>query len=516
MSRDRSPKQGIGEMAAVKGIPGAVFLWIIFFCIGSTHALDLEELPARENFAPVMGELIEAQHGASGAYVLESGDEALLVRGWMLDNAGETIDIMTLIWSLDRIGLPMTGMLLLAAERGVKVRILVDDFMVDRHTQEILLALNHHLNIQVRIYNPLISVGVSPLRLIYNVVTDFRMVNQRLHNKSFIIDGLAGITGGRNMASEYFDYDQEYNFRDRDILVVGPVAGDMVENFNDFWGNPLARPLELLLAEQLKDFPLQKIEQTMDELRQETEGLARATPVIREALADQPRRMGMIFEHMYWNDIRFISDTPYKNKSGCLRGGGRMLEELTELFGSARNRITIQSPYLILPQNGMGLFEKLAEGVEIRISTNSLASTDDTRTFSGYSKQRRRLLEKGFDIREFRPDPEIQQDLIRRFRDLEQFGPPIFSMHAKTIVIDGEILFIGTFNIDPRAANLNTEEGVIIRDPELAKEVEKRIKMDMLPENSWNPREENPDHFAGWWRQFKNSFFRLFPLDPIL
>jgi putative cardiolipin synthase len=154
--------------------------------------------------------------------------------------------------------------------------------------------------------------------------------------------------------------------------------------------------------------------------------------------------------------------------------------------------------------------------VIIRISTNSLASTDDIRTFSGYSKQRKKLLQAGFDIREFRPDPAIERELVRRYRDLERLGSPIFSLHAKTLVIDGETVFIGTFNIDPRSANLNTEEGVIIKDRELAMQIEERIETEMLPENSWNPRFERTDRHAGPWRRIKNWFFRLFPLDPIL
>lgn len=193
-----------------------------------------------------------------------------------------------------------------------------------------------------------------------------------------------------------------------------------------------------------------------------------------------------------------------------------MLTELTALISEARQRITIQSPYMILPPGGMRLTERLAAGVQVHVSTNSLASTDDIRTYSGYSKQRPQLLAAGFHLREFRPNPAAMEDLVRRFDDLQRAGPPIFTVHAKTIVIDGETLFIGTFNIDPRAANLNTEEGIIVRDRRLARLVEEQIERDMLPENSWDPAQERPDHQADWWRRFKHRFFRLFPLEPLL
>jgi putative cardiolipin synthase len=258
------------------------------------------------------------------------------------------------------------------------------------------------------------------------------------------------------------------------------------------------------------------VQSSLDDLRLSDERLIDRTPVGREALEDQPLRFAELLNAMTWDDIRFISDPPWKNAEDGLSGGGVMLTELTALISEARQRITIQSPYLILPSGDMRLTERLAAGVQVRVSTNSLAATDDIRTFSGYSKQRPKLLATGFQIREFRPDPAIMEDLVRRFDDLQRADPPIFTLHAKTIVIDGKALFIGTFNIDPRAANLNTEEGVIVRDPGLARLVEEQIERDMLPENSWDPAQENPDRQADWWRRFKNRFFRIFPLEPLL
>jgi cardiolipin synthase C len=460
--------------------------------------------------------LVQSQSGASGAYVLETGDEALLARAWLVANAEHHIDIMTLIWSLDRIGLQATDALLQAADRGVQVRILVDDFKVDRKAQTILLPLALHPRIEVRIYNPVLRVGVSWWQVLRNVFSDFRLVNQRLHNKSYLVDGRTGITGGRNMANEYFDYDQQYNFRDRDILVVGPVMDEMQDNFERFWGCTLAQPIETLMAAKLKQFPPERVQTILDDLRRSAEGLIDGTPVVREALQDQPRRFAELLNSMTWNEIRFISDHPWKNAQEGLSGGGVMLTELTALISEARQRITIQSPYLILPPGGMRLTERLETGVQVRISTNSLAATDDIRTFSGYSKQRPQLLASGFQIREYRPDPAIMEELIARFDDLQRAGPPIFTLHAKTIVVDGETLFIGTFNIDPRAANLNTEEGIIVRDHSLARLVEQQIERDMLPENSWDPAQQNPDLQADWWRRFKHRFFRLFPLEPLL
>jgi cardiolipin synthase C len=487
---------------------------------GQEPALNAGAVPVEKladlGLVATIDRLLLKHGGASGAYVLETGDEALLARAWLVANAEQSIDIMTLIWSLDRIGLQATDALLQAADRGVRVRILVDDFKVDRQAQDLLLPLALHPQVEVRIYNPVLRVGVSWWEVLRNVFSDFRLVNQRLHNKSHVVDGRIGITGGRNMANEYFDYDQQYNFRDRDILVLGPVVDAMQDNFERFWGSMLARPIEELMASKIDDFPAERVHLILAGLRGSAEKLVSRTPVIREALEDQPRRFAELLNNMAWNDIRFISDHPWKNAQKGLSGGGVMLTELTALISEAQQRITIQSPYLILPSGGMRLTERRAAGIEVRISTNSLASTDDIRTFSGYSKQRRQLLAAGFEIREFRPNPAIMEDLVRRFDDLQRAGPPIFTVHAKTIVIDGKTLFIGTFNIDPRAANLNTEEGIIVHDAHLARLVEEQIERDMLPENSWDPAQQNPDRHADRWRRFKHRFFRLFPLEPLL
>ncbi|MGB5718339.1 MAG: phospholipase D-like domain-containing protein, partial [Gammaproteobacteria bacterium] len=179
----------------------------------------------------------------SGVYVLEKGEESLLARAWFTYNATRTIDIQYFIWSTDNIGTLASEALLRAAERGVRVRVIIDDLLIDAK-HDTLLALAAHSNVQVRIYNPQYSVGTSLLQRLGNLLEDFRAVNQRMHDKVALFDGLAGITGGRNMADEYYDYDTEYNFRDRDVLVVGPAAKMMGESFERFWSSPLAVPVE--------------------------------------------------------------------------------------------------------------------------------------------------------------------------------------------------------------------------------------------------------------------------------
>lgn len=186
--------------------------------------------------------------------MLDKGEEALLARAWLADHAQNSIEVQYFIWSTDNIGILASESLLRAADRGVKVRVIVDDLLIDAPDKS-LLALAKHPNIDIRIYNPQHSVGTPFHKRLLNIAVNFRGVNQRMHDKTFIVDGKIAITGGRNMAAEYFDYNHEYNFRDRDALLLGNVVKSMETSFNKFWDHPLSAPVEELY-EYKGDFPL--------------------------------------------------------------------------------------------------------------------------------------------------------------------------------------------------------------------------------------------------------------------
>jgi phosphatidylserine/phosphatidylglycerophosphate/cardiolipin synthase-like enzyme len=179
---------------------------------------------------------------STGVYTLEEGDVSMIARAWLTEAAEKSIDIQYFIFSADNIGLIASDYLLRAADRGIQVRVIVDDIMVEADADE-LLALDAHPNLAIKIYNPLANVGKNFGQKIYNLTTDFKDFNQRMHNKTFIVDNKVVITGGRNIADEYFDYDHEYNFRDRDVLLIGKAAGDVQNSFEDFWNHPLSVPI---------------------------------------------------------------------------------------------------------------------------------------------------------------------------------------------------------------------------------------------------------------------------------
>lgn len=460
--------------------------------------------------------LLEAHPGRSGAYVLDKGEEALLARAWLADQAAQSIEVQYFIWSSDNIGTLATESLLRAADRGVQVRVLVDDLLIDA-PEEFLLALAAHPKIDIRIYNPQHQVGTSKKQQLWNVFSDFRGVNQRMHDKTFIVDGQVAITGGRNMADEYYDYDQEYNFRDRDILLLGPVAAEIERSFERFWQSELAQPVEGLLEKSRKKPDAEKIQTIYQGLHRYAAHPENFAPEVRQALSDLPKKFSLLVDNLVWEQVRFVSDDPGKNAGDQgLGGGGATTSQLAQALRQAQRQVTIQSPYLVLPEGALELFSELIErGVRVRINTNSLLSTDNLLAFSGYSKQRKQLLRAGIEIYEFKPDPLIQKSLIDRYAKLEKTAP-IFALHAKTLVIDGERLYIGTFNLDPRSANLNTEVGVIIDNRQLATQVERQIELEMHPDNSWNAATDQPDRFAPLWKRLKLDAVKLLPLKNIL
>lgn len=469
----------------------------------------------------IVDQEIASHPNQSGIYVLEKGEEALIARAWLADHAQTSIEVQYFIWSTDNIGILASEALLRAAKRGVKVRVIVDDLLVDAPDKS-LLALAKHPNIDIRIYNPQHSVGTPFHKRLMNLAINFRGFNQRMHDKTFIVDGKLGITGGRNMAAEYFDYNQTYNFRDRDALLIGPVAKSMVTSFNQFWASPLSAPVEELydglgLMQKHVSVNDEEVRAVYAGLHDYANRPENFTPENRTAIQDTPKVFQRLIEQTHWSDVMFISDTPGKNKQRfLLGGGGKTTEKLAALVNKAQHSIVIQSPYLVMSDQAIKLFKQaLKRGVNVKINTNSLASTDNIQAFSGYRNQRDKLIKMGIEIYEFKPEPLIAKSLLKTNIN-NPSSPPIFAIHAKTMVIDNETVYIGTFNFDPRSQNLNTEVGVIVQNAQFAKEVQTAIEVDMQPENSWNAATDYPDKFASTSKRMRVFSYQLMPIKPLL
>ena len=438
----------------------------------------------------------------TGTFILEDGGAALASRGWLTEMAKHTIDIQYFIFSSDNVGLIAADFLLRAAQRGVKVRIIVDDLLVDGDAN-FLTAMDAHPNLTIKVYNPNINIGKSLPHRLYNVAKDFRGVNQRMHNKTFIVDGKAVITGGRNVADEYFDFNQDYNFRDRDVLLIGGTVEAVKTSFEQYWLHPLAVDIKPI-AKPKNDSNFAAV----------WEGLHQYACVEEHFWTSARQHIGMFpamyhswvkKEELQWlNNVQFVSDPPGKNKEKGMWGGGKTTTTLIDLVKSAKKSVVIQTPYLVTSELGQTLFaEAEKRGISVTILTNSLAATDNLMAFHGYTRNREDLLKSGVEIYEFRPDAAIRRSIMTSVLAEEVETFPIFGLHAKTLVIDDDLLVVATFNLDPRSANLNTECLAIIRSKKLAGGVLKQIAEELKPENAWHTTlESNPDSEAGWLKRF--------------
>lgn len=450
----------------------------------------------------------------TGVYILEEGGNSLLGRAWLSENAEQSIDIQYFIFSTDNVGLIACDYLVRAADRGVKVRILVDDILVDAGIHEIV-TLDSHPNIDIKIYNPGVNLGKNITDKIKSFVGDFRKANQRMHNKTFIVDGKVVITGGRNVADEYFDYDHEYNFRDRDVLLLGKVVKDVSKSFETFWDDNLSTPVTQLVLDTIKSTnPNNKFER----LHQYACNPQNFWPQVREQIAKLPEAFHNIVEsgNLVWVDsVKFVSDFPGKNTAATHNLGGLTTFQLAKLIRNAKQTVDIQSPYLITTSISKKLLaDAVKRGVKVRILTNSLASTDNVEAFSGYARDRHKLLETGVRVFEFRPDAQERFKMMTGALQSSVSYTPVFGQHAKSMVIDGNITVVGTFNLDPRSANLNTECVTIIYSDKVSQTVLKYFEIDFLPENSWETTKYfNPDSKASRSKRFKVKTRRVVPKD---
>lgn len=493
-------------------------LFLLFSCSKQKKNQEAQEdfcakihVKSHKGLSEYFDKFSENLQSKTAVHVLEDGGGSLITRAWFTQNAQKSIDIQYFIFSTDNVGLIACDYLVRAADRGVKVRLLVDDMMVDSELEDIL-TMDSHPNIEIKVYNPGVNLGKNIIKKLGKFAFDFKDANLRMHNKTFIVDGKVGITGGRNIADEYFDYDHEYNFRDRDVLLIGKEVAEMQHSFIDFWESKNS-----VAVSEITDKKVDYKPGIFEKLHQYACNPENFWPQVRIQLDNFQGSFDKIIEDstLVWvNDVRFVSDFPGKNKvKKGLGGGGNTTKAIIELINSAQKSVDIQTPYLITTQIGKKVFaDAVKRGVKVRILTNSLASTDNLEAFSGYQRDRKELLATGVQIFEFRPDANERFKMMTGAYQKKVNFTPVFGLHAKSMVIDDNISVIGTFNLDPRSANLNTECFVVIPDKTIAQGVKQNFETDFLPENSWHTTSKfNPDHLVDLSKRIKVKTRRVVP-----
>jgi cardiolipin synthase C len=422
----------------------------------STALLDTRDTRLGRAVAP----LADAHPGKSGIYPLPDAREAFAARVLLAQAAERSLDAQYYIWRKDMSGTLLLEALHAAADRGVRVRLLLDDHGTSG-IDTTLAALDSHPNIEVRLFNPFVFRGPRAL----GFITDFSRANRRMHNKSFTADNQATIIGGRNIGDEYFDATEGFVFVDLDVMAVGPVVHDVSYAFDRYWASGSSYPADRLLppadpaliAELASAASL--IERNpaaaayMDALRQ--------SPFIRELLEG-----GLALE---WAPTRLVSDDPAKGL-GLAAPQALLLQKLKDTMGEPAAELALVSAYFV-PAAGTGAFSALAErGVKVTVLTNSLEATDVVPVHAGYAKRRKSLLEAGtalYELRRLSPDTWG----VKHVGLGGSTGSSASGLHAKTFSVDRSRVFIGSFNFDPRSAKLNTEMGVVIDSPALAQRI---------------------------------------------
>lgn len=411
-----------------------------------------------------------ARHpGKTGALLLSDGLDAFAARAMTARRAGRSLDLQYYIWQDDLTGHLLAREAWAAAERGVRVRILLDDLNAAGLDPQ-WLALDAHPGIELRLYNPFRNR--EGLWRVVELVQRVFSINHRMHNKAWIADGRVAIIGGRNIGGEYFAADAEVNFRDLDLLLLGPAVAQASDIFDGFWNSPAAVPIA-----SLDNVPATRAENVIASFNDEALQ-AQAQPYLQRVASSQSVRdyLRRELRPIWSNQVEVVSDPPLKWRDDSREDW--LVTRLLDTLRSARHKALLISPYFVPGETGTeGLAALAATGAEVGVITNSLAANDVPAVHSGYARYRKLLLQGGVHLYEIRANGPPGNAGV--------FGSSGASLHTKAFVVDDARGFVGSFNLDPRSANLNTEMGVLFDDPALAAAVRAEYLRLASPELSY-------------------------------
>jgi putative cardiolipin synthase len=412
------------------------------------------------------------------AALVQDGLGAFAVRAATARAAGRSLDLQYYIWHGDVTGRLLAHEVLRAADRGVRVRLLLDDVYALGH-ERILVALDSHPAVEVRLFNGTRWRAFGRLGFALELLFGGWHLNRRMHNKVWIADGRVAITGGRNLGDEYFGAAAgEFNFRDLDLILAGAAAGDACEVFKRFWRCPLARPASHLSAAAEKGGGLPRLREALEAAA--AADRARRYVAHLHAIRGAAGGLAHGLVAVARGAVRVVADPPEKARRGLTarrraRAAGGIAPEIAATLRAARREALLISPYFVPGEAGLALLRDLAaSGVRVSVVTNSLAATDVVAVHGGYARYRRKLLAAGIELK---PSGEEDKPTV--------FGSRGASLHTKAFVVDDGPVFVGSFNLDPRSAALNTEMGAFVRHPTLARELRAEHERLADPARSW-------------------------------
>ena len=437
-----------------------------------------------------------------------------MARTMSLRLAEHSVDIQTYIWRDDLTGKFLMNEVYRAAERGVRVRLLLDDLNQGRFQKQ-LLWLDQHPHIEVRLVNPFKYRNFQA----FDVVR-FRKVNRRMHNKSFVVDNLLAIVGGRNFGDEYFDASGFINFGDLDIWTAGPVVKEVSEQFDVYWNSEIAFPIASIVRHEIS---MQEGEKYYQELRKSRSAALHSRygkTLVSEILT---KDFSTIPQKIHWGESSVFFDPPFKILNLDNRPANYLSKQLRPNIDQLKHELILISPYFIPGERGMKVLKELRErGIRIVVLTNSLASNDVPSVFSGYKKYREELLQIGVELYELQPKPHSQK--LKRKRRFSS-SAAVSGLHSKAFVFDRKEVFVGSMNLDPRSLDLNTEMGIVAQSEGFSEDFVTNF-LELLPEVAyqlslkdgeivWTSRGEGQEkNFkrepeTHWWQRLKANFYRF-------
>jgi len=457
--------------------------------------------------------------GKSGFKLIPYGQDAFTARIAMVRLAQKSLDLQYYLWHSDKVGLILAYETLKAADRGVKVRILLDD-IEQSGRDDIVAAMDAHPNIQIRIFNPFAHRSNHILDFIGN----FDRVNHRMHNKTIVIDNALAIIGGRNIGDHYFAVGEQTNFRDLDIAVAGPVVRQISSVYDHFWNGQWSIPINALAKRTYTKEDLMRVQKAM---KHKIEKLNFPYPLNKD-IKTLRRDMIRIRNSFIWAKGLYVWDDPDMMHVDADHQKNTMIQKLKQRSYAIKKSLYIESAYFVPRPSGIAEIARLhKEGIKIRFLTNSLASNDVIPAHAGYAEYRKELIQQGVEIYELRPDAGARKVANRQMLTKTTHT----GLHAKTMVFDEEAVFVGSFNLDPRSAAINTEGGLYIESPKIAKEVLNFMHVGVDPKNSYRVlldkrgdlvwiTETNgtkviyhsePDTDA--WKRFEAGFIEILPVE---
>jgi putative cardiolipin synthase len=428
----------------------------------------------------------EGNHPGQSAFrLLTDGTEAFVARMQSARMAQRSLDVQTYIWHADLTGKYLAEELLAAADRGVKVRLLVDD-MDARDKSTRFAALSAHPNIEVRVFNPFASRR-GTISFISESARNFKRINRRMHNKTWIADNRVAFAGGRNLGDEYFGASDEVNFVDLDFAMIGPVVRDASASFDRYWNSPSAYPIGLLDEQSVNAEALEKLRGSLA-----AQSAAAANSRYALALRDDAatRRLMSGEWPMEWSGTyQFVADDPAKitmEKRDQRRAA--MAAVLLPAIAKARSALQVISPYFVPGKKGSDELVAVAQaGSQVSVLTNSLAANDVAAVHGGYEQYRKKLLKGGVHLWELKPvvaaAPAVKG--AKGEKKSSGFGSSGASLHTKALSVDDRTLFVGSYNLDPRSTWLNCEQGVLVDNPALAAQFRTIFETQSAGQRAW-------------------------------